>query len=653
MSSTEQILPVKHERDEADREISAEFSENVTSRHRLPQMITGPRQSPLVTVKQEYMIQNETKSLCDSSTASVSSTKGMDLKKVFPLHEPGVSNNGSVTMMGENLVTSCTSQPMSAEDKIPENSLTISSTRPTPTQPLPQLPPGVTGSKLFSTLTQPTRASEASLSTVNNVAIRPVLSQPAPGPSPSVQITVHRGGAPDSNTFPRPASGIYNNPGLRTNIKTEPNGVQIIPKHNMGPGNSGHGSVSMYKSSPGGSPHSTPSPSGSGSPHHQQKPPGAPGSFENFSSGQTAEESRRLQHLQQITAMQHLIAKNQAQQYSDGRKASPSFPPFSYRFPVSTLAQTNPAPGGQTQPPFRAMPFPQIPPYNPLISPGTSRSPMMSPSTQSTPHIPQSPPKKIEKPSSSSGPPGTRVFLGESGGVRTMVWSPQPEQSPRNSPISSFGLPDTTRHSVDSEQELQAVEGLVGLGQISPRPPQHLLPSMSHGQMFTANRTPMLNNFHSVSSEISRLQPVPQSSRGGSLGGSLGSSTDRRSIDMAELWKGNIEQLPAHAQPSESYFNNNEPTNRMIEEDDQPMICMICEDKATGLHYGIITCEGCKGFFKRTVQNKRVYTCVADGNCEINKAQRNRCQFCRFQKCLQKGMVLAGKHKYIKKIFKR
>lgn len=51
----------------------------------------------------------------------------------------------------------------------------------------------------------------------------------------------------------------------------------------------------------------------------------------------------------------------------------------------------------------------------------------------------------------------------------------------------------------------------------------------------------------------------------------------------------------------------------------------------------------CKGFFKRTVQNKRVYTCVADGNCEITKAQRNRCQYCRFQKCLRQGMVLAGK----------
>ncbi|GAB6022536.1 Ligand-binding domain of nuclear hormone receptor, variant 2 [Chamberlinius hualienensis] len=78
------------------------------------------------------------------------------------------------------------------------------------------------------------------------------------------------------------------------------------------------------------------------------------------------------------------------------------------------------------------------------------------------------------------------------------------------------------------------------------------------------------------------------------------------------------------------------------DEEDEPMICMICDDRATGLHYGIITCEGCKGFFKRTVQNKRVYTCVADGHCEINKAQRNRCQYCRFQKCLSRGMVLAA-----------
>lgn len=82
------------------------------------------------------------------------------------------------------------------------------------------------------------------------------------------------------------------------------------------------------------------------------------------------------------------------------------------------------------------------------------------------------------------------------------------------------------------------------------------------------------------------------------------------------------------------------------DEDEQPLVCMICEDKATGLHYGIITCEGCKGFFKRTVQNRRVYTCVADGTCEITKAQRNRCQYCRFKKCIEQGMVLQGTFTY-------
>ena len=93
--------------------------------------------------------------------------------------------------------------------------------------------------------------------------------------------------------------------------------------------------------------------------------------------------------------------------------------------------------------------------------------------------------------------------------------------------------------------------------------------------------------------------------------------------------QGNIDQLPAHAQPSDSYFNNNEPTNRMIEEDDQPMICYICEDKATGLHYGIITCEGCKGFFKRTVQNKKNYVCLRGAQCPVTIATRKKCPACR------------------------
>lgn len=76
-------------------------------------------------------------------------------------------------------------------------------------------------------------------------------------------------------------------------------------------------------------------------------------------------------------------------------------------------------------------------------------------------------------------------------------------------------------------------------------------------------------------------------------------------------------------------------------------LCPVCGDKVSGYHYGLLTCESCKGFFKRTVQNKKVYTCVAERSCHIDKTQRKRCPFCRFQKCLEVGMKLEGESFYL------
>uniref|UniRef100_A0A182HG72 Nuclear hormone receptor FTZ-F1 beta n=1 Tax=Anopheles arabiensis TaxID=7173 RepID=A0A182HG72_ANOAR len=68
--------------------------------------------------------------------------------------------------------------------------------------------------------------------------------------------------------------------------------------------------------------------------------------------------------------------------------------------------------------------------------------------------------------------------------------------------------------------------------------------------------------------------------------------------------------------------------------------CPICGDKISGFHYGIFSCESCKGFFKRTVQNRKNYVCLRGAACPVTIATRKKCPACRFEKCLQKGMKL-------------
>ncbi|EYC37391.1 hypothetical protein Y032_0796g2400 [Ancylostoma ceylanicum] len=67
-------------------------------------------------------------------------------------------------------------------------------------------------------------------------------------------------------------------------------------------------------------------------------------------------------------------------------------------------------------------------------------------------------------------------------------------------------------------------------------------------------------------------------------------------------------------------------------------LCLVCGDKASGYHYNALTCEGCKGFFRRSITRRAVYYCKFGQTCDIDMYMRRKCQHCRLEKCMRIGM---------------
>ncbi|KAM4013176.1 nuclear receptor subfamily 1 group I member 3 isoform 1-T2 [Anomaloglossus baeobatrachus] len=81
------------------------------------------------------------------------------------------------------------------------------------------------------------------------------------------------------------------------------------------------------------------------------------------------------------------------------------------------------------------------------------------------------------------------------------------------------------------------------------------------------------------------------------------------------------------------------PKDEEIDDPDaEEKVCTVCGDKANGYHFHVLTCEGCKGFFRRSMTKGLTFTCPFTRNCPVTKAKRRRCQACRLQKCLEVGM---------------
>ncbi|KAK3596289.1 hypothetical protein CHS0354_030666 [Potamilus streckersoni] len=67
--------------------------------------------------------------------------------------------------------------------------------------------------------------------------------------------------------------------------------------------------------------------------------------------------------------------------------------------------------------------------------------------------------------------------------------------------------------------------------------------------------------------------------------------------------------------------------------------CCVCGGKSSGFHFGVSSCEACKEFFRRYLQNKKdIYNCTKNGLCIITNKSRGNCSGCRLKKCLEVGM---------------
>ncbi|CAF3650650.1 unnamed protein product [Rotaria sp. Silwood1] len=91
--------------------------------------------------------------------------------------------------------------------------------------------------------------------------------------------------------------------------------------------------------------------------------------------------------------------------------------------------------------------------------------------------------------------------------------------------------------------------------------------------------------------------------------------------------------------------NNNSSLSLLNSRSDH---CLVCNDRASGIHFGVSTCEACKAFFRRTsLLSYTIPQPCSPIRCEINTKNRNNCPSCRFDKCKRLGMdrnnVIYGK----------
>ncbi|KRX26289.1 Retinoic acid receptor RXR [Trichinella nelsoni] len=219
---------------------------------------------------------------------------------------------------------------------------------------------------------------------------------------------------------------------------------------------------------------------------------------------------------------------------------------------------------------------------------------------------------------------------------------------------SSFGRRSFTISEYTADQVMEALRRYGNLlGQSFLQYGSHPMASeelLYHqvSELTSPDRNPLAFAYASTRIFTNQLQSAYSSMEGGTSASSVNdaqnSEEDFVTPDSSARWieLRSVKQATAQGETSSTNASSNTVNDNSA---DFPLLtrfqdvrCMVCGDCAHGFHYGVVTCEGCKGFFRRTVQRNLRYSCHKSSRCEINRQTRTRCQACRYQQCLDVGM---------------
>ena len=253
---------------------------------------------------------------------------------------------------------------------------------------------------------------------------------------------------------------------------------------------------------------------------------------------------------------------------------------------------------------------------------GVNFNPQQQVSSMSILHHEMKPPVTHAQSSPRSGVLRTAptVIMGEAGGVRTMIWS-QPSAVIPTTLEPQHHPQQPQQPQQQQQQPQQHHQQLIGTASTSASCWSSSPSSASSGNGSGSNEEAaqiLLN----LGQEQQQQQQQHHHLQATATATSSRPAQFPPPLNMERLWAGDLTQLPACQQhalnltsaaatasgapiPWTQRNGGNGPPGMTMpehlpithpqedqEEEEQPMICMICEDKATGLHYGIITCEG-------------------------------------------------------------